>query len=547
LSDLWTSYLSNDERLAPFFVHRPGDWTSAIEARARNPVEPLDGAAIEEIVSANLEWGVDPRVVARAALLASPQTRAVATGQQPGVLGGPLYTLYKMIAAVRWAERLEREQGLPTVPVFWVASEDDDFNEVRSFRWQDADGEWREYEYGAASHKPGMPLYDIAIEPHLAANLREIFGRVRQTEFTADLAQRLCDIAAEAANVESFFVRAMAWLLGDHAPIFIAAHMDWVRRRAAAIIQRELGQPGESSRRVIEAGERLAALGFSPSLHRRPEHVNCFVLHEGLRHKILTSAGRFQIIGPTGERRTVEAEPLRADARSDPARFGLNVVTRPVVQDRALPTLAYVAGPGEVGYLAQMCGVYELFGVAMPMILPRPQVCLIEPRVERALAKLGVAVESLAGAFHETSERFDDLIARATRHEAVEERLETARRRLAETLEFVASQVTLSDPAVARSFEKLRDMAETGFEKIAERQRNAALARDAETARAIATARDSLWPGGLPQERALTSFFPFLNLFGTDLIARLLEAIRIDVRGVQPIVLPSLMAKEERR
>jgi len=545
LSGLWTSYLRDDERLALFFAHRPGDWASAAEARARNAAEPLDRDAIAEIVSANLEWGVDPRVAERAALLGSPATHAVATGQQPGLLGGPLYTLYKTIAVVRWAERVEREQGLPTAPVFWVASEDDDFDEVRSFRWQDAGGEWRKYDYSAASHKPGMPLYDVAIEPHLAADLREIFGRVRQTEFTADLAQRLCAIAAEAANVESFFVRAMAWLLGDRAPIFVSPRMKWVRRRAAAIIQREIAQPGESSRRVIEAGERLAALGFSPSLHRRPEHVNCFLFENGLRHKILAGDGRFQIIGPTGERRTVEAESLRADARSDPARFGLNVVTRPVVQDIALPTLACVAGPGEVGYLAQMRGVYELFGVPMPMMLPRPQVSLIEPRVERALAKMGVAVESLAGTMDDSPERFDDLVARAARHEAVEERLEAARRRLAETLDFVASHVTLSDPAVARSFEKLENTAKTGFEKLAERQRHAALAHDDETARAIATARDSFWPSGLPQERALTIFCPFLNLFGTGLIARLAEAVRIDVRDVQPIRLSSLVEGEE--
>jgi len=544
LSDLWTAYLGGDERVAPFFAHRCGDWASVVEARRRNAPGPLDRAAGEELADANAQWGVAPRVVERAAMLSSPQTRVIATGQQAGLLGGPLYTLYKAIAGVRWAERLERELAVPVVPIFWVASEDDDFDEVRFFGWQDAAGDWREYAYEAAGHRAGMPVHDIAVEPPLRHDLAAAFAHTRQTEFTPVLGERMKTIAAESNDLEALFIRTLAWLLGERAPLFISPRMKWVRQGAAAVIERELAQPGESSRLILEAGERLAACGFSPSLHRRPEHVNCFVLRDGLRHRVLVRHGAFELVAPKGERQKVAADQLRAELSSDPARFSLNVVTRPIVQDRLLPTLATVGGPGEVGYFAQLRGVYELFGVAMPMILPRPQVCLIEPRVERALAKLDIAIESAVEAVQEFPEQFDSLVQRATRQPAVENRLEAARRRMEEALEFLGAQTDLADPAVARSFERLQDAIKTGFEKLAERQRKAARARDAETTRAVTTARDSLWPGGLPQERALTIFFPFLNLFGTPLIKHLAEAIPLEARGIQPIVLAALMAGE---
>lgn len=539
MSDLWTAYLNHDPGLAPFFTHPPGDWASVVEARRRMGARPLDHEAIDEIARANAQWGVAPCVVERAFLLGRNETVVIATGQQAGLLGGPLYTSYKAIAAVRWAERLERDLGISIVPIFWVASDDDDLDEVRSFRWQNAEGKWGEYGYQPAQHRPGMPVYDVPIEPKLRDDLAQVFAQLHQTEFTADLAQRINAIAAEANDLEAFFIRILAWLLGERAPLFISPRMSWVRRSSAVIIERELGEAGESSRRIIEAGNRLRALGFHPGLHRRPQHVNCFVLDGGLRHKILATGERFEVIAPTGGRRATDAAQLRSELASNPARFSPNVVTRPIVQDLALPTLAYVAGPGEVSYFAQMRGVYEMFGIPMPIILPRPQVCLIEPRVERALAKLGVAVERVAAS---SPEQFDTLVRNATRPSATKGQLDVAQQRMNEALEFVGSQADLSDPAVARSYERLRNAVRIGLEKLASRQRERSLSHDTRMERAFTTARESLWPAGLPQERGLTIFLPFLNLFGTQLILRLAEAIRLDAKDVQPIVLSLLMA-----
>jgi bacillithiol biosynthesis cysteine-adding enzyme BshC len=541
MSSLSTAYLNADPRLAPFFAHRPGDWTSAIEARHRLPAQPLSGAAIEEIAHANARWGVAPRVTDRVTLLSSPDARVIATGQQTGLLGGPLYTLYKAIAAVRLAEQIEHDHHISVIPIFWVASEDDDFNEVRSLRWQNSEGTWQRYDYDVTGRRPGTPIYDIPVTADLRSCLSEIFAGVRQTEFTAETAARTNEFAAAARDLEEFFIRTLTWLLGDRSPLFLSPRMTWIRRGAASIIERELAEPGQSSRLVIEAAERLRALGFAPQLHRRPEHVNCFLHRDGVRHKILSSAGGFETIAPAGERQKVAADVLRARLADDPAPFGLNVVTRPITQDHLLPTLAYVAGPGEVAYFAQLRGVYERFGVAMPMIFPRPQVCLIEPRVERALAKLDVTIESVASI---AAEQFDSMIRQATQPSAIAEHLDAAQHRLNDALEFVGSRVDLSEPAVARSFEKLKDNVKTAFEKLAERQRDAALSRDSETTRAVSTVRDSLWPDGLSQERALTVFFPFLNLFGTRLIARLGDAIALDARNVQPIALSSLMTGE---
>ncbi len=540
MNPIWPAYLARDERLADFFLHWPGDWDSAEALRQDRPAPPLDPSALDHLHQAHAAWGVSPRAAQRIDLLGDPNTRVVATGQQAGLLGGPLFTLYKAIAAVRWAERLERERGAPVVPVFWVASEDADFDEVRSFRWPDAEGRWQRYEYRPAAYRPGQPVHDIPVELHLAGDLADVFARTRQTEFTAALREQTHTLIAASDTLETLFVQTLAWLLGDRAPVFVSPRMAWVRRGAARLLARELAEPGKSSRRIIAAGERLASRGFAPSLHRRPEHVNAFVLRGGLRHKILFRGGAFEAIAPSGARERMEPARLLAELEDDPGRFGLNVATRPIVQDALLPTVAAVAGPGEVAYFAQLREVYEFFDVPMPVILPRPQVCLIEPRVERALGRLHIALEALAPTLGESPAAFDALAQGAVEPWDIEQALRDIRKQMNDALEFAASRVDCSDPAVARALERLRESLAVGLDKLAERQRHAAASRDQDLHRAVETARTSLWPDGLMQERAATIFFPFLNLFGRPLIEHLYEAIAIDPTAVQPIVLSAL-------
>jgi bacillithiol biosynthesis cysteine-adding enzyme BshC len=540
MNKLWEAYRSGDGAVLSLFGPRPGDWLAAMRARQRAGFGPLDGAAVDEITAANMQWGVARSVVQRIEQLRRPEARVVVTGQQPGLLAGPLYTLYKAIGAVRWAERIERQFGIPVLPVFWVASEDHDFEEVRSFRWRDAEDVWQTFSYSPQAYRPGLSIHDVPVEPSLIEALADVFGRVRATEFTEPLRERLTAIAAESGDLESMFVRILAWLLGERAPIFVTPRMRFVREGTAPILDRELAEPGETSRRVIDAGRRLAEMGFEPSLFRRPEDVNCFVYRDGLRHKIVKSDGGFDLIDPSDNRRATGPGELRADLARCADCFSLNVVVRPVGQDRVLPTLAYVAGPGEVSYLAQLRGVYEFFGVPMPMILPRPLAMLVEPRVERALAKLDSSIQNAVGL--DSAEEFERLVVSESQESAAAQRLEAARRRMDEAVEFVRGQIEASDPAVGRSFEKLKETVRTALEKLTERQQRAALARDAERVRSIATVRDSFWPEGILQERAVTVFFPFLNLFGLDLNAVLFEAVDIEAAGMQPLVLGSLLA-----
>ncbi|MCX8037203.1 MAG: bacillithiol biosynthesis cysteine-adding enzyme BshC [Candidatus Sumerlaeia bacterium] len=539
---IWTAYLARDERLGDFFLHLPGDWDSAEALRQTRPAYPLDPSALDQLRAAHAAWGVSSHASQRIDRLADPAARVIATGQQAGLLGGPLFTLYKALAAVRWAERLERERRVPVVPVFWVASEDADFDEVRSFRWPDTDGRWQRYEYHASGHRSGMPVHDIPVEPHLATDVADVFGHTRQTAFTAELREQTCALITSSDTLETLFVRTLAWLLGDRTPVFVSPRMAWVRRGAARLLARELAEPGESSRRIVAAGEQLASRGLAPSLHRRPEHVNAFVLRNGLRHKILFRDGAFEIIAPCGTRERIEPARLRAELECDPACFGLNVATRPIVQDALLPTLATVAGPGEIAYFAQLREVYSFFDVPMPVILPRPQLCLIEPRVERALGRLHIALEALALTLGESPAAFDALAQGAVEPWDVEQALRDIRKQMSEAVEFAAAGVDRSDPAVARALERLRDSVALGVDKLAERQRHAAAARDQDLRRAVETARTALWPDGLMQERALTVFFPFLNLFGRSLIERLNEAVAIDQPAIQLIVLSALQS-----
>lgn len=530
--------MAGEDDVAPFFAHRAGDWKAVDAARERRPVPPLDADAVEELLQANREWGVAD--FERAEHLKSPETRVVMTGQQPGLLGGPMFTMYKAIAAVRWAERIERERGAPTVPMFWVASEDHDFDEIRWLRWLDSEGNWRRYEYDANMHQAGLSVHDVPVGAELQDDLLTIIDETRQTEFTPDIRDWLSDLVAKSFDLESLFVRVLSGLLGERVPLFVSPRMRWVRERARPVLEREIGNPGESTRQVIEAGERLKDQGFEAAIHRKPDDVNAFLYRDRLRCKITREGGRFAITKPSGDRGTETRENLCAELKTAPGNFSLNVVTRPIVSDAILPTLAYVAGPGEVAYLAQLRSTYEFFDVEPSMILPRPQASLLEPRVERALAKIGL---DASVASFETDAEFADAAEKAVGANDSESELQEAREKLVSDLEELKAAVDVSEPSVARAFEKLSQATELGIEKLFERHRHALLSRNETIQRAVETVRDSLWPDGVLQERAVTMFFPFLNLFGKGLALRLFDAIDIDRAGVQPISISSILSE----
>lgn len=539
-NEIWPLLKSPDAAAARRWLRwHPSEIDACVAARDGSPAEPLDEGALRELREAHARWGADPASMGAIELLGSPNARVVIAGQQPGLLAGPLYTIYKALAAIRLARDLAaRHPGLKFVPVFWCASEDHDFNEVRRAYWPGAQGQLDEVLVDHPDWSPGKMMGRLSTAPLAEGLIARIAGSTHETEFRAGAIEKLSQVYGGASNWEDAFCELLLWLLKGMGLVVVSPLMGWVRRRGAAILEKELEEPGASSRAVIARGEELKAAGFKPQVFRRPDAVNFFEVDgDGRRRALRAAGGKILSIEPAGDSAAeVEAESsgaassesllesLRERVRLAPQDFSFNVVTRPLVQDFALPTVAQVVGPGEAAYFAQVEAVYERFGVFAPVRWPRPQATLIPNNVARALEKHGLKLEAALG-------RGAEELARAALEGGMEDGPvgEARRMRERQLAELAAMKKSAgADPSVAGAFDKIMQAMSKGYDVIEERILYSRQRDERHLHEAMSRVANTLTPGGQVQERALNPIVPFLVNHGPDWVARLAEKMDFD-------------------
>ncbi|MEN6624831.1 MAG: bacillithiol biosynthesis cysteine-adding enzyme BshC [Candidatus Sumerlaeia bacterium] len=539
--------LKTDAAACRWLRWHPSQLASCVAERGDFLPEPLGADELRELREAHAKWGADPASLAAIDLLGSPRTRVVIAGQQPGFLAGPLLIVYKAMAAVKLARRLaEQNPGLDFAPVFWVASEDHDFNEIRRAYWPGQSGLEEAY-IQPSLWEAGQMIGLVETESVIGG----LVGQIEQTTFRSEYRDTIIKLLREAygaadATVESGFCRLLLKLLAGTGLVVVSPLMNWVRRRGAAIMTRELEQAGRSTVAVIARAVEMGAAGMEPPVHRAPTAINGFwVDGQGRRWALHRGEdGRVRrVLGETRE----ELEPvavgeLLGALAADAARVSPNVVTRAIVQDAILPTVAQVVGPGEAAYLAQIEPAYENFGVFAPVRWPRPELTLIEQRVARSLEKYEIELgEALCKDPEPLMERF----LRGEMEHGALSRIETLRARQRGEIEELYGGIGLDVPAIRAAFDKLAQAMDKGYKAIEERVLQQRAEDEAHVRRGLAIVSASLRPAGLAQERALNPIIPFAVNYGLDWVGRLFDKIDITpTRPLQVVALAELVKGE---
>ena len=326
-----------------------------------------------------------PQTLANVELLADERTVAVVTGQQAGFLTGPLYTLYKALTAIRLAKEQSQRLGCPVVPVFWIASEDHDWAEVQETAVLNHEG--KPVACCLPGSGGGLPVGRLPvpawreIEPVLAAALPA-------TEYRAEILAAIAKFADQAGNLADWFALTLQWLVQDRGLVFFDPLLPGLKRLAQPVYERILRAAKEIQAALQERTARLQELGFAPQIKPTGGEVNLF-LAVPKRRALLADQDGFYLRGHSGHWSWAELSSMLA---AKPECFSPNVATRPVVQDFLLPTLAYVAGPGELSYWAQLGGVFEVLDRSMPVVYPRLSAVVLTPAWEKTLAAAGLTV-----------------------------------------------------------------------------------------------------------------------------------------------------------
>lgn len=396
---LYQALVERPHAVGEFFPLPPGD--AAAWGRRAQDVDTLwagePGERRRQVLAAALgaladRFGRTPRQAANLEALGQAGTLVVVTGQQAGLLAGPLYTAYKALGAVLRAEQAAAALRRPVVPVFWVASEDHDWSEISQLGVVSPRGEALQLRF--SGHGEGRSAGHQPVPPearHLIGQLEAVFPP------SADGATVLERLRAGLqrwgrGSLADWFCAQLQELLGDTGLLLYDPMLPELRALAAPTLA-EAGARAPLAHQAL--GERAAVLraqGFVPGLQVDPDHTLLFTYLD--RHRVgLHRAG--ERVRSADGRVDLSLAELAQEVVRRPHDFSPNVVLRPVVQDATLPVLEQLAGPGEVAYLAQLGPVFALWERPQPIVSPRPGGTVVTPEDRQALTAAGAEIAEL--------------------------------------------------------------------------------------------------------------------------------------------------------
>ncbi|HLY63633.1 MAG TPA: bacillithiol biosynthesis cysteine-adding enzyme BshC [Terriglobia bacterium] len=518
-SSLFLDYVSRFERVAQFYngsPYQPASY-SALATKMKFGDEPR--RRIAEILTAqNKAFGSSAATFDNIARLARPGTFAVVTGQQVGLLGGPAFTLYKALTAVKLAQTLT-ERGLEAVPVFWLATEDHDLEEVARTATLDDELNLIDLKDSGDRPAPHSPVGRVKFTEQISAALGTIENTLPPGPSRDQLLRDLRECYQPGALWGNAFGRFLARVFSKWGVALLDPMDEGVDRLRAHIFQEILSRAGDLKQHLQKRSETLVQSGYDAQVFVGEDSTLVFAAREGNRTALHERGGQFFFDGPEA---IPEAE-LKKLAANQPLAFSPNALLRPFVQDTLLPTIAYVAGPSELAYLAQSQVIYTELGRPQPVIFPRAGFTLVDARSKRLMEKYRVALEDV----WQGEEHLRRTIAANGFAEGWSERLDETEASLTQLLEKLRKDVEAIDPTLLDTLKRTEEKMKYQVDQLKGKISRAALGKSELLARHEQALIRLLFPRRQLQEREVSGAY-FLGRAGYELLDRLLAHIQIE-------------------
>lgn len=489
-------YVTGDSRARALF---PG---AGVPAERRTP----PGRAALPVEAVQVTPGAETHLEA----ILSGEGWLVSTGQQPDLFVGPLYVVYKALTALELARRIESETGRPSLPVFWVASDDHDWHEVSCTRVVDARGKIHEIrlepDEGFAHGAVGTAPLPVEVEGAITA-LGDAVGRTQHWNSYEALIR---DAYRPGRAYGEAFTEALRGILGDRKFAWVDSGSSEVRRAATAVYRDVLERPADVDA-AIEAGTAaVTRAGYAAQLRHVPGSPPIFIDTDGGRVRLRSEPDGFRL-GPEGS--LLSVEEMLALLEAEPERFTPSAALRPVVESRLLPIAATALGPGEIAYWAQLGPLFAELDASMPRVVGRNAWLIVDDRTRSVLDKVGAAPTDVTDGGALLAAR----LVEAGRPEAVESALSGLRRAVESGMTELEVAVGGELPGVRASVGKtgkrlrstLADLGKAIDRKVRE-EGEVVLGR-------VTRVAAGLFPSGVEQERVQSPFY-FLARQGPDLI-----------------------------
>lgn len=481
VNSLVQDYLERKEQLRPYSSFFP-DIEGFRELLRTNPYTGLDRKALSEILfrQSRQVANTSEATAARIEQLKGAHTYTVTTGHQLCLFTGPLYFIYKIFSVINLARDLKKQfPDKEFVPVYWMASEDHDFEEVASFHAGNRTVTWKSEQKGAVGTFSTKELQ--AVLPELSAAL----GLSEPSKYLAELFETAYLKHDNLAQATHYLVNA---LFGTYGLVCIDGNDAAFKHQFKTFLSQDIFE-NTAYRTVSKSNTALEAMGYSIQVSPRP--INCFYLDEQLRARIEEKDGRYALVGTE---RSFTAAELKEIIETQPERISPNVVLRPLYQQVILPNISYTGGPGELAYWLEFKAMFDQAGVFFPILMPRNFLTIVDKATQRTIGKLNFSAGDL---FKPEQDLIKEHLVNTNAVFGLEKEMQQMESYYGE----IAGRAKAVDATLERHVLAARQKALHQMEVISQKT-NRALKKKEETAiRQIEGVKQQLFPKGVPQER----------------------------------------------
>jgi bacillithiol synthase len=521
-SALYVDYLNNYERVAPFFAGSytaVADWQRTIEQAVARPIDR--STLIRVLHEQNRAVHCSVRTLANIDLLDNQNTVAVVTGQQLGLFSGPLYTLYKTITTLKLAEKLTADfPSYNFVPVFWLEGEDHDFDEINLITILNAQNEVQEFKYfvgGQPFDKNPGATGAICVDETINTLFDALKTALTPTEYTDAVIEILRGYYKPGATMMEAFSGLMSRLFEETGLVLLNANTPELKQLMKPVFRKELETESDTSRLIVEKSVELEEHYHAQI---KPKSVNLFMFHKGGRFSLEPSEHDYYL---KGTRQRYTRDELLAMVDATPEVFSPNVALRPICQDMLLPTVAYIGGPGEIAYFAQLKPVFEKFNVPMPIIYPRATATILEDKINKVIEKYSLNIPDLTGDLDLVLQKISEQVAEVK----VEALFETMNEKIRAALVEGSFGIQQIDPTLKAVIDSTMQKIEQQMKGVKDKTQKAQQQKQEVSLKQIRKAAATLFPNENFQEREFT-VLQFMNKYGVDFVKWLMNELVID-------------------
>jgi len=507
-SSLVLDYISHREDMQPFTAYTPD--LEGVHARiAQLQSESTDNSTLVTVLREQIGSDLTPQQGSYLEELASGKGLTVCTGHQLNLFTGPLYMMHKVASVFSLCKRLRAEHGIAAVPVFWMASEDHDIDEIDHTTVFGKDIKTETDYQGAAG---AWPLENI--EPAIV-ELGNILG-------DSDKAQELMTIMRKAYRPEQNMAQAMRSIMqslfGEQGLIIIDAADARLKHLFKSTMQAEVKE-GQVREAALKSIAMLEHRGEQAQAH--PRDINLFYMRPGIRARLSHDGGR---VFAVDTELSWSLDEVLAELYEHPERFSPNVLMRPIYQESILPNIAYIGGPGELSYWLELKPVFEAFDMHMPVLLMRDIVLWMDERSEEQIKEMGF---SLSDMFRDEAILHKEF---ALAHAVEEPDLGEDKEILIARFEKLIERSRIIDPSIAGFAKGEQQRLINSVDNIQKKLVRAEKKKHSDSLTRITILRDKILPGGGLMERK-ENFSSLYVRHGRSFIDHLMEAADpLDVR-----------------